>query len=210
MKLTDATFDQNAAGAQGAQGAQSARTQIQDETRTIHNAQELSLLQTSPFTLFDKTWALVTAGTASDFNTMTVSWGSLGTLWSKPVVTVYVRPTRYTHTYLESSDMFTVTFFSDDYRSDLAVLGKMSGRDCDKIALTQLEPTYITRDDDSCMSAIGFKQAQLTLTCKKIYAEDFKLELIPTDAAQTYYPHLEEGDGPHTFYIGEVVGFITE
>ena len=29
-------------------------------------------------TLFDKGWALVTAGDISDFNTMTISWGGIG------------------------------------------------------------------------------------------------------------------------------------
>ncbi len=37
------------------------------------------------FTMFDEGWALLTAGTRERFNTMTISWGALGTLWAKPV-----------------------------------------------------------------------------------------------------------------------------
>ena len=47
--------------------------------------------ETDIFSVFDKKWALLTAGDKDKFNTMTVSWGGLGTLWSKPVATVYVR-----------------------------------------------------------------------------------------------------------------------
>ena len=51
---------------------------------------------TNIFEQFDKKWALLTAGNAEDFNTMTISWGGLGTIWNKPVATVYVRTSRLT------------------------------------------------------------------------------------------------------------------
>ena len=44
------------------------------------------------FDLFAKKWALLTAGDLSGFNTMTIGWGALGTLWGRSVVTVYVKP----------------------------------------------------------------------------------------------------------------------
>ena len=43
------------------------------------------------FEQFDKKWALLTAGTKEKFNSMTISWGGMGTLWGKPIVTTYVR-----------------------------------------------------------------------------------------------------------------------
>ncbi len=49
---------------------------------------------TEIFSQFDKKWALLTAGDESSFNTMTISWGGLGTIWGKPVATVYVRTSR--------------------------------------------------------------------------------------------------------------------
>ena len=47
------------------------------------------------FELFDKKWALVTAGNIQHYNCCTVSWGSLGNIWgtagnSRSTVTVYV------------------------------------------------------------------------------------------------------------------------
>ena len=50
--------------------------------------------ETDIFSVFDKKWALLTAGNKDSFNTMTVSWGGMGTIWGKPVATVYVRTSR--------------------------------------------------------------------------------------------------------------------
>ncbi|MBQ6655010.1 MAG: flavin reductase family protein [Erysipelotrichaceae bacterium] len=149
------------------------------------------------FRLFDKGWALVSSGTPEDFNTMTVSWGSLGTLWSTRIVTVYIKPCRYTHQFMEKNGCFTVSFFDEEYRRDLSVLGSKSGRDVDKVALTSLEPVSIGE-------SVGFKQARATILCRKIYQHDFQLGKIPDRAIERYYQQEE----PHTMYIGEVIDVI--
>lgn len=149
------------------------------------------------FEIFHKQWALVTAGTKDDFNTMTISWGGLGTLWSKPVATVYVKPIRYTYDFLEKYDYFTVSFFDDAYKKDLGVLGRLSGRDGDKIAQTSLTPI-------ECEHGMTFKEAKTTLVCYKIYCQDLDIYQIPQDAIKTYY----ETEAPHRMYIGEVVEII--
>ena len=58
---------------------------------------------TDILSLFDKGWALVTAGDLDCFNTMTISWGAMGTLWNKPTCTVYVKPVRYTHEFMDAN-----------------------------------------------------------------------------------------------------------
>ena len=47
------------------------------------------------FEMFDKSFALVTAGSPDKFNSCTISWGSFGNIWgapgkSKATITVYV------------------------------------------------------------------------------------------------------------------------
>jgi len=37
-------------------------------------------------------WLLLTAGTLDDCNMMTVAWGSIGCMWSKPFAQIVVRP----------------------------------------------------------------------------------------------------------------------
>ena len=89
-------------------------------------------------------WALVTAGTMeTGWNTMTIGWGSAGVLWSRPIMTVYVHPWRYTHGFMLDNDYFTIQLFGDEYKRDLGILGSKAGRDGDKVALTSLTPRAI-------------------------------------------------------------------
>ena len=52
----------------------------------------------------------------------------MGTLWSKPVVTVYVKPVRYTYGFMNDSEYFTVSFYPEEYRKALGIMGSQSGR----------------------------------------------------------------------------------
>ena len=70
----------------------------------------------NPFEKFNNEWALVTAGTKDNFNSMTISWGSFGTLWFKKVITIYIRPDRYTFKFLEENDTFTISFYDEEYK----------------------------------------------------------------------------------------------
>ena len=87
----------------------------------------------NPFDKFNHDWALVTAGNKDHFNSMTISWGSMGTLWNKSIVTIYIRPDRYTFSFLKESDTFTVSFYDDNYKKELLMFGRNSGRDMDKV-----------------------------------------------------------------------------
>lgn len=154
------------------------------------------------FQLFNDRWALATAGSMENYNTMTIGWGSMGTLWGpphkgKPVLTIYVSPARYTHTFLEQNDYFTVSFFPEEYRKDLALLGSRSGRDGDKVALTALTPLAIEH-------GVDFAQAELTFVCRKLYQQQFDLEKVPKDVADWIYTRVP----PHSMFIGEVVEVI--
>ena len=149
------------------------------------------------FKVYDKEWALVTAGNMENFNTMTISWGGLGTLWNKPVATVYVKPIRHTHSFLDSNEYFTVSFFDEKYKKDLGVLGTLSGRDGDKVAKTSLTPVSVG-------NSISFKEAKITLLCKKIYRQDLITDTMPQEAIDKYY--IDEA--PHTMFIGEVIDII--
>lgn len=149
------------------------------------------------FDVFDQDWALVTAGEMGKFNTMTISWGGLGTLWSRPVATVYVKPIRYTHQFMEGSDYFTVSFFREEYRQALGLLGSRSGRDGDKVSAAGLTPVPLDK-------SVTFKEASVTLLCRKIYRQELDAAAMPTDVVHSYY----DSEAPHTMYIGEVINCL--
>lgn len=149
----------------------------------------------NPFTKFDKDWALVTSGTKEKFNSMTISWGSMGTIWRKSVITIYVRPERFTHSFLMDNDYFTVSFYDESYKEALSIMGTKSGKDTDKVKLAKLTPNFIKED------IISFLEAKETYICKKIYVQDLIKENIPEDSKFFY----GENGFPHTLIIGEVI-----
>ncbi len=154
-------------------------------------------LYTDIFSQFDKTWGLVTAGTKDRFNTMTVSWGSLGTLWGKPVATIYIRESRLTHAFLDDNEYFTVSFYPEACRKTLGVLGAKSGRDLDKMHESGLTPVFLEK-------GVTFQEAELTLVCRKLFRQTLPIEQIPEEIVQSHY----QGGDPHDMYIGEVVEIL--
>jgi|GEM_PF-112922 len=149
------------------------------------------------FTAFSRDWAILTAGDQDKWNGMLIGWGQVGTLWGEPVCTVYVRKSRYTHEIMEDSDIFTVSFFDhDEYKKDLAVMGRLSGRDGDKVARTSLTPIPLDK-------GVTYDEANLTLVCEKIYTQTLDYEaMAPVGQAQ-----YKDGD-MHDMYIGKVIEII--
>ena len=76
-----------------------------------------------------KQGAFLTAKVDDKVNTMTISWGSVGFMWGKPVFMALIRPQRYTNEFIEKSNSFTVSIpFSSDLKQALGVCGSKSGR----------------------------------------------------------------------------------
>ncbi len=158
---------------------------------------ELSGLSFDPFTKIGKEWMLLTAGKPGRFNTMTASWGQVGVLWSRNVLTCYIRPNRYTFGFVENEELFTASFFGEQYRSALSFCGSHSGKDCDKVKETGLTPYELG-------GSMTFEEADVVFVCRKLYSYDLQESGFLTDdgiAAQNY------GSAPyHRAYIAEIIG----
>lgn len=153
-------------------------------------------IDTNAVKLFADNWMILSAGKKSDMNMMTIAWGGLGELWSKPVVTVYVSTSRYTYKYMEENDYFTVTSFPEAYKDKLQYLGTVSGRDEDK-----LKGSGLTAEFTDLGNPI-YKEANLAIECKKIYCHQFDKNNIPLEQRKWYD---ESKTGVHVMYIGEIV-----
>lgn len=117
--------------------------------------------------LLKNRWGLVTAGTAENYNTMTVSWGAVGELWGKDMATVYIRPQRYTEEFIDKEDYFTLSFYPADMKQRIhGVCGSKSGRDIDKAEVCNITPCF----DEN---APYFEEAELVLVCKKMAKSKF-------------------------------------
>ena len=156
-------------------------------------------MQIDPFAKFEKDWALLTAGSPERYNSMTIGWGAMGTVWNRDVVTVYVRPDRYTWAFLKDSQYFTVSFYPESCREALTVMGRMSGRDGDKAAAAGLTPRFLR-------SCVTYAEARETFVCKKIYMAPMAYEDVPPAAQRIYQNGIE----PHWIIMGEVADYITD
>lgn len=152
------------------------------------------------FSMFNNQWALCTAGTPEEYNTMTIGWGTMGTIWGpanhgKQIITVFLRESRKTSEILLKNDNFTVCFFPEKNRKDLLVLGSKSGNDVpDKVNLTALTPK-------AAGDGVGFEQASLTFVCKKLHTHLMGKDELPDFLSETLY---KNGDF-HYAFMGEIV-----
>jgi flavin reductase (DIM6/NTAB) family NADH-FMN oxidoreductase RutF len=150
-----------------------------------------------PMAIWEKQWMLLSAGdfAAKKFNSMTVSWGSLGVMWGRPFAMCVVRPQRYTRTYMEECDTFTLCVFPQEYRKVLDVLGSKSGRQIDKINASGFTPEAAT-----AVASPVYAEAELAIECKKIYFQDYD----PKHFLAEYIAPMYSRDY-HRMYFGEIV-----
>ena len=158
---------------------------------------DLATLTPEVFRDFVSKNALLTAGNKEGYNTMTIGWGQLGSIWNVPACTVYVRPERYTYGFMEESGYFTVSILPEDRRDIARLCGSKSGREVDKAAECGLTLSYAEGD------APYFEEAELVLVCKKLYAQDMDAAFI-TDGGPIDKFYGKAGNW-HRMYIGQVV-----
>ena len=151
------------------------------------------------FSAIGDQWMLITAGTVEHCNTMTASWGGLGILWSKPMAIAYIRPQRYTKQFVDENEYFTLTFFSEDWRKQLALCGTKSGRDMDKVK----ECGFTVAAAES--GALYFEEAELVLVCRKQMVMPMDPAAIPDEVKEKHY----DGDY-HDIYWGEIVEVLVK
>ncbi len=164
---------------------------------------EFTRFAPSVFQLFDRQWLLLTAGdfARGEFNTMTISWGSIGVVWGRPFVQVFVRPTRHTFQFMESYGSFTVTAFPEQYRQALNVLGVRSGREGNKIAEAGLTPVAATE-----VAAPAFAEAELVIECRKLYRDALEPAGFLDPQVEVNYPKKDY----HGTYFGEILAIRGE
>lgn len=155
-------------------------------------------LTVQSYGLFEVQWLLLTAGdfSAGQFNAMTISWGSLGVMWSKLYFQTVVRPVRYTYDFMERYDSFTICAFPKQYRKALSLLGTKSGREGDKIGQAGLTPTASTM-----VGAPSYAEAELVLECRKTYWQDLEPSHFLIPEIDQNYPDKDY----HRIYYGEVL-----
>ena len=122
--------------------------------------------------------------------------GRFGELWGKHVATVYVRPQRHTHFFMDMCDTFSISFLPEADHRIMEYCGKKSGREVDKAAETGLRPIF---DHNTIL----FEQSELTIVCRKLYVQRIDpAGFIDRECDTKNYPNHDY----HDMYIGEIIG----
>lgn len=145
--------------------------------------------------------AFLTTAAGGKVNTMTIGWGSIGTVWRKPMFTVLVRESRYTFGLIDQSTEFTVSIPLSDMKKALALCGTKSGRDMDKIEAAGLSTLPGQKVSVPVIAGCG-----LHFECKIVYKQKMDPALLDGEVDKACYP---EGDY-HTLYYGEILGCYVE
>ena len=139
-------------------------------------------------------------------NAMTVGWAQFGVIWGRPVCTVFVRQTRYTHTLLEANDRISVCVPAPGAMKDaLAYCGTRSGRDGDKCAACGL--TLAPSDTEG--NAAHIAGCPVWLECHISAKTELETdEIADKEIVRRHYgPNQALPDGDHhTVYFCEIDG----
>lgn len=161
---------------------------------------QLEKLQMNPFTKLSKQWMLITAKKNNKINTMTAAWGGFGYLWNKNVAFIFIRPQRYTKEFIDASDELSLSFYDEQYRADLSYLGKISGKNENKIEKCNLHPAYYH-------SVPYFIEANTVLFCKKLYCQQLQpSSFYENSISMKNYPENDY----HYMYIVEIYDLLSK
>jgi len=152
------------------------------------------------FNLIASDWLLITAEHEGKVNTMTASWGGFGHLWNKYVAYFFIRPQRYTKTFVDAQDMVSLCALGESYRKALNYLGTVSGRTEDKIKKAELT---VLHDNGTPY----FEQAHTVFICKKLFMQNLTEEsFIEKSIIGSFYPEKDF----HTMYVAEIKNILVK
>lgn len=145
--------------------------------------------------MLSQDWMLITAGNGSDINMMTASWGGLGYLFNKPAAFCFINPTRHTYPLMEKYETYTLSFYTEAYRSVLEYCGSNSGRDKDKVKESGLTPVIMPSGSKA------FKEAWMIIECRKLVSQSLSQESISNEEVRKEWI----GKQVNKMFVGEII-----
>jgi len=139
---------------------------------------------------------LVSVTKSGHANVMTIGWGTFGWVWEKPILAVFVRPSRYTYHLLEESGDFTLNIPPRTLAETVAYCGSVSGRNFDKFAERKLTARASRR-----VRAPIIEECVVHYECRVVEKNDVLLATLVPEIAQSAY---RNGDF-HRVYYGEIL-----
>lgn len=138
-------------------------------------------------------------------NPMTIGWCQFGQVWNLPLISVFVRHSRYSHSLLERDRVFTLSFPGDGaMKSELEFCGTRSGKNVDKRKELGLS-TYPSKTGG--VDALG--GCTVHFECRVLFQLEMGGHMDVLDQAvrdRFYAPQPSDADGDaHTIYYAQVL-----
>jgi len=150
---------------------------------------------------------LLTTKAGDKVNSMSISWGTLGIEWGKPIFTVFVRKGRFTAQQLAANPEFTVNIpVGDIDKNIISYCGSRTGCEIDKLA-----DLGLTKVPCLTVDVPAVAELPLTLECKVIYSRLQDCALLPKKLHDSCYPQDIPGTNPgsnrdyHIAFCSEIV-----
>ncbi len=129
-------------------------------------------------------------------NTMAIGWMTGGIIWGKPILIVYVRPSRFTYGRLEQVAEFTVNVLPPEFGEAIQLCGTVSGRDGDKLGRA-----HLTAVAGQKVRVPIIEQGLVHYECRTVHRNDVDPAAVAEEVVASSYAH---GDF-HRCYFGEVL-----
>ncbi|HVM62556.1 MAG TPA: flavin reductase family protein [Verrucomicrobiae bacterium] len=139
---------------------------------------------------------LCTVGGDGKPNVMTIGWLTGGAIWSKPILVVLVRPSRFTYERLNEVHEFTVNVLPSSFAEAIQHCGTASGRDGDKFSYTSLKPVPA-----QTVRAPIIEQGVVHYECRVVHTN----EVIPANLTSDIKASAYHDGDYHRVYFGEVL-----
>lgn len=157
--------------------------------------------QCRPFNMIEKDWFVITTQKGGDnANAMTANWAGIGFLWWEPVAFTFIRPQRFTHDLIDSTDAHSIALFDEAYRKQLVFCGEASGRDTDKAK--ECGFTLLWHD-----GIPFFAEAEIVMLCRKMAKQPLSPDgFIDPVIGEKAYPERDY----HDLYISKILKILVK
>ena len=129
-------------------------------------------------------------------NVMTIGWMTGGEIWSKPIIIVLVRPSRWTYSRLAEVPEFTVNVLPPNLMDAVQYCGTASGRNGEKFTHTKLKPVAAQN-----VRAPIIEQGVVHYECRVLHKND----VVPGALVQAILDDAYAQGDFHRLYFGEIV-----
>lgn len=133
-------------------------------------------------------------------NVMAIGWGTIGTIWSRPVFIVMVRPSRYTYQIIEETGEFTVNVAPLELKEKVAYCGSISGRNSNKFQETGLTPMPA-----KTVKTPLVKECHIHFECRVLH----KNNLLPSEINQEILSEYYSSKDFHRVYFGQILACLS-